>query len=604
MKRHPLNPLYSSLYSSLRALRVRAAVPVALIGLLLMMGGPVQAAQVMRGDVNRDNSLAVDDAVSVLRHIVGIGLLDPDGIQIADVTAPVGVDVSDAVKILRRIVDLEPHLGFLEIVSGVTLLTAVVNNETVFSWPKTGKGFAQLTFTQGNKTATLSGPVEPLGDWDSFRLKKEITNEFPLGGGVFGNAYIQFAGFTANDPVTVSASVSDLVTGPFSVSVGGTSVRPVMHDYDKTMGDDSPALVTLNAPIPQQAAVGQTITVSGVTDSTQGQIRATAYYVPPTGFPAPVQLQSTKATFSGPLGAGYQPGSDFSMTFKVTAEGIWNIEINRYDGLATINQPIYVGPVLPLLPGPLDTYQVPEPGEPVTPDLYDRFLATLNADRQRYGLAPVALDPKLQKAAQDYANDMVARSFFGHTGVNGDSTLGARVAAAGVLATTRVSENLAEHTTPEAMEAGLMASAGHRAAILTAHWKHVGLGIARRPNGSLVGVQVFGSPIGAYEYRVDYFDGILLDQPLPSNLVAGRDYTISGRAVKPAVTVLIFLFSRTDPNALPLVFGPVPVGADGLFSIPMQFTPAQADEYDLGIQRDQNEVNTAIVAVTATPITF
>ncbi|MBW3623413.1 MAG: hypothetical protein KY468_08390 [Armatimonadetes bacterium] len=570
----------------------------------LAFGGAAQAVTVKRGDVTRDNRITVADAIDILQHIVSVKPLNVDGLKIADVGLPAGVEVGDAVKILRFIVGLEGDLGSLELPD--TLIAAVQNNETVISWPKSGKGFVRLTFTQNSKTVTLSGAVETAGEQERFRIGKQYTSRFPLGEGIFGNAYTAFREFVEKTPVSVEVTVGDAAEGPFSTSVGSMSITPVLHEYDKTMGDEgTPPVVTLPSPIPEQAQVGQTITVAG---QTTGQIRVTAYSVPPgaAGFPVPTRLQSAQPTFLGALGEGLQANSDFRMEFKVDREGAWNVEVNRYDGIATINQPIYVGTGLPLLPGPLDSLLLPSSvvGAPVTQEHYDRFLAALNADRQRFGFPPVQLDPQLQKAAQDYANDMVARNFFGHTGVNGDSQLGDRADAAGVPVTTRVGENLAEHTTSEALEAGLMASAGHRATILSSQWKHVGIGIARRPNGMLAGVQVFGSPIGAYTYNADYFDGILLDAPLPSNFVAGQPYTINGKATKPATTVVVFGYSRADPNKPPVVFGPVTVGADGRFSVPVTFTPAQIDTYDFGIQRDENQVNTAIVAVTQNPITL
>ena len=58
------------------------------------------------GDANGDNVLSVADAIMVLRHIVGLTVLDENSIQRA-ATEDDDLTVKDAIKILRRVAGLE-----------------------------------------------------------------------------------------------------------------------------------------------------------------------------------------------------------------------------------------------------------------------------------------------------------------------------------------------------------------------------------------------------------------------------------------------------------------------------------------------------------------
>ncbi len=110
-------------------------------------------------------------------------------------------------------------------------------------------------------------------------------------------------------------------------------------------------------------------------------------------------------------------------------------------------------------------------------------LCLVNAERTDRGLGVLRVHTELQRAAIGYAGDMVARSFFSHTGRDG-SQLADRIRAAGYLdggGQWTVGENLAWGTgelgTPNAIVHAWMASAGHRANILRADYREVGLGV-------------------------------------------------------------------------------------------------------------------------------
>src|SRR5215207_5162001 len=121
-------------------------------------------------------------------------------------------------------------------------------------------------------------------------------------------------------------------------------------------------------------------------------------------------------------------------------------------------------------------------------------LCLLNGERADRGLAPLAINPKLGSAASAYARDLVAGSYFSHTGRDGSDVLD-RVEAAGYLqgaAGWRIGENLAWGTgglaTPAAIMQAWINSHGHRENILNPAYREIGLGIALgnpgRPDGS------------------------------------------------------------------------------------------------------------------------
>lgn len=124
----------------------------------------------------------------------------------------------------------------------------------------------------------------------------------------------------------------------------------------------------------------------------------------------------------------------------------------------------------------------------------------LNADRARFGLAPVERDARLDAVARAHSADMRDGGFFAHvsptTGSPGDRLAAARYKALGHA------ENIALESSIHAAEADLLASLGHRANILSRAVTHVGIGVAKgksaeRPEWYLT--QLFARPLAAVD---------------------------------------------------------------------------------------------------------
>ena len=108
----------------------------------------------------------------------------------------------------------------------------------------------------------------------------------------------------------------------------------------------------------------------------------------------------------------------------------------------------------------------------------------LNAQRASHGLRPIRGNRQLRRSARRYAHSMLAHRFFSHVAPGGE-TLQARIGRSGYLRGARgwaYGENLAwgagSSATPRRIVRTWMASPGHRANILSARWRHVGVGVA------------------------------------------------------------------------------------------------------------------------------
>jgi uncharacterized protein YkwD len=122
-------------------------------------------------------------------------------------------------------------------------------------------------------------------------------------------------------------------------------------------------------------------------------------------------------------------------------------------------------------------------------------LARANAERAAAGLPPLALDPRLNAAAQAHAEDMLLRSYYNHSTPEGVGAA-ARVRKAGYPARL-VAENIARgpFTVTEAMD-NWMASREHRRNLLHPGFTHLGVGVAVGRNSvgnTVLWVQDFGA---------------------------------------------------------------------------------------------------------------
>jgi len=112
----------------------------------------------------------------------------------------------------------------------------------------------------------------------------------------------------------------------------------------------------------------------------------------------------------------------------------------------------------------------------------------VNAERAKEGLAPLTIDPNVEKAATVRANEI--QSNFDHTRPNGSSfstalkEQGVNYRGAG--------ENIAwGQKTPQDVVNAWMNSAGHRANIMNKSYTHIGVGNTQNNSGTQYWVQLF-----------------------------------------------------------------------------------------------------------------
>jgi uncharacterized protein YkwD len=102
------------------------------------------------------------------------------------------------------------------------------------------------------------------------------------------------------------------------------------------------------------------------------------------------------------------------------------------------------------------------------------LLAAMNQTRAAYGLAPLRVDSRLERAARGHSRDMLRRGYFAHGNFRG------RLIRAGARGPA-IGENLAWGTgsraTPQGVVAAWLASPRHRANLLRPGFRRVGLGL-------------------------------------------------------------------------------------------------------------------------------
>lgn len=139
------------------------------------------------------------------------------------------------------------------------------------------------------------------------------------------------------------------------------------------------------------------------------------------------------------------------------------------------------------------------PGRADAGKLVGATLCLLNAERAARGLAPLRQERRLARAAERHAGDMARNRYFAHDSLDGSTFLD-RIRSAGYLRRARswaAGENIAwgsgSRSTPRSIMRAWMGSDGHRANILSAAFRDIGIGVS--PGAPVVGV---GGPAAIY----------------------------------------------------------------------------------------------------------
>lgn len=225
--------------------------------------------------------------------------------------------------------------------------------------------------------------------------------------------------------------------------------------------------------IPEKLPELQKLEISG---KTIVNIQKKAAIRKPDGFVDEVEISGEKTGdyFKIPV---ILRDSQIKFIYTPEKKGFYQIEINNEAGSAVINQTLYIGEKIPLLPDYFELYEQADYPE-IKIDLEElrkKMLEIVNQIRKDHGLIPVALRDDLNTVAQLHAEDMVKRKFFAH--VNPDQeTPQDRRKKLGIP--TPIGENLAQSISVLHAVHGLMDSPIHRRNILDPKWTTLGLGFA------------------------------------------------------------------------------------------------------------------------------
>jgi len=115
------------------------------------------------------------------------------------------------------------------------------------------------------------------------------------------------------------------------------------------------------------------------------------------------------------------------------------------------------------------------------------MLAIINAQRTATGLAPLTLDAPLTTIARERVRDMIQNGYFGHYRPDGTLAL-QELLLRYQVPFAWAGENIARNNYPPAETVtvafqGFLASPSHRDNLLSPHYDHIGIGVARDQEG-------------------------------------------------------------------------------------------------------------------------
>lgn len=142
---------------------------------------------------------------------------------------------------------------------------------------------------------------------------------------------------------------------------------------------------------------------------------------------------------------------------------------------------------------------IPTPTVPPEVSFENQVMILTNQERLNNGCEPLALDDRLQMAAESHSQDMAINDFFSHIAPDG-TTPWDRIHAQGYFYSTAGENIAAGYSSPESVVHAWMNSEGHRANILNCGFKVIGVGyyFLKNDNGDVnywhYWTQVFASP--------------------------------------------------------------------------------------------------------------
>ncbi len=250
--------------------------------------------------------------------------------------------------------------------------------------------------------------------------------------------------------------------------LGHTAVLARYGIAVREVGDTQVAVAVLTAadvdfePVPRHVAVGDKLTLQGSLAD---------------------RLHHPRVAVTLPDGRTQNldgAGSRFSFAVTVAEAGKYAVEVIGDGALGPsvlANFPVYVDTPEPALPREQAVEQVTSPAASEA-----ELLALINAERAKAGVRQLTLWPALANVARGHSQDMVAHNFIAHISPS-QGTPDDRLKRAGI-AYQQFGENVGMASTTIEVHDGLMASPGHRQAIVNPAFVYVGIGVALQVQGA------------------------------------------------------------------------------------------------------------------------
>ncbi len=374
------------------------------------------------------------------------------------------------------------------------------NVEISYAKDKTSINFSNVTntikkftFTQNNKTVSylsrqnISSLNLSYGDFATF---VEGSVEYST----------SIAKISSQSPLQISSEFLESPTKSFNA---------VEHSFIDD--NDSEIQITM----PDNLSSPKQINLSGTAKT---DIKKEALVITPDGDVDKIDLITTGQTYEYFDQTIIKSGSTFTFEYTPTTNGRYIIELNNKNSEPSINHPVYVGKITPLIPDFFDTNEREYfKGEFNLAQEREKLLNLINKSRSEHGVEPLALDNQLNTAAQEHSDDMKVNQYFSHYNLNNETPEDRRIAL-GIA--TPVGENIARDISVEFAHFGLMRSASHHQNILTADWKRVGLGITLDQGELIIAEEFSIDPVTAenlIQFKKDLIKGIN-DQRANQNL--------------------------------------------------------------------------------------
>jgi uncharacterized protein YkwD len=266
-------------------------------------------------------------------------------------------------------------------------------------------------------------------------------------------------GYRASPWLPLVASPHDVLHGPLIVNFTG---RWALHDaFHTTQGDTW-------QPMSQMAPAGTKELAFSL--STHSTVDPAFGVIAPNGDAVLLPLSPRAGVAAGRLSTD-------------RGTGIYRIEILDGSGLPLFALPIYVGvPYMPVFP---PTPDPPDASGATVRQLEAQVFSLLNGMRARYHRPSLLLDLRVAAAARAHSADVAAHASLDqhpHSGSDG-STPPSRIGRAGVMF-GQWAETVAVGSSMRDAVAALLASPWHRAIMLSPEYRQVGIGVARRTDGT------------------------------------------------------------------------------------------------------------------------